>query len=408
MRDGVKRRHFFLGSNQHLESMEDNDSSILADLSPELRIILLAYASEAQVANFIDTELPALLRTPDDNASDDSNELTLDFYRWLSSIAGGGPPPVVQLQSSSGSQNGDPERMLKFRWFQWMIPQNAMENRADLQSVRIPVTGITSVGDEAFFGCKALKTVTFFDTLNGNHCETASKSEPQLLLRHIGKAAFRNCSSLETISVFPSSLRVIEDYAFCLCSKLKNVQFGSELESLGRTAFFGCTSLTVLDLSLAWRLDCIPLGCFANCTSLTMVQLPPNLTRIHTKVFSKCRSLVLMSLPASVQMVGVAAFQECQSLQNLEVDALSQFVNLGVPHGHSDRAGPLTGCEGLCQITWSQPLPTEIPKSVWPRLLERLYFGASNAAVQEWGMPSRNQTTCAFSFLKDHIPLLLE
>lgn len=65
-------------------------------------------------------------------------------------------------------------------------------------------SGVTRVGDYAFYNCTNLKQVTLADTITRVHYH-----------------AFENCTSLETIS-FPESVSNIDEYSFNNCTSLKN------------------------------------------------------------------------------------------------------------------------------------------------------------------------------------------
>ena len=75
-------------------------------------------------------------------------------------------------------------------------------NHSSITSVTIG-TGVTSIGDYAFYGCIGLTSVTI-----------------------------------------PNSVTSIEEYTFYNCSGLKSVTIGNSVTSIGKRAFYGCESLT--------------------------------------------------------------------------------------------------------------------------------------------------------------------
>lgn len=90
-------------------------------------------------------------------------------------------------------------------------------------------SGVTSIGDYAFFAFPNLKSVTI-----------------PAGVTYIGAEAFRNCSALTSV-VLPSSVTAIGRYAFALCSSLQSVTFNSNpAPILGDDAFNNCTSLNTI------------------------------------------------------------------------------------------------------------------------------------------------------------------
>ena len=85
----------------------------------------------------------------------------------------------------------------------------------------------------------------------------------------IGSGAFRNCTSLESVT------------------------FGenSQLESIGSEAFYGCTSLT--SIIIPDNVTSIGSDAFRNCSSLTFIIIPNGVTGISYDTFDNCSSLTI-------------------------------------------------------------------------------------------------------------------
>lgn len=96
-----------------------------------------------------------------------------------------------------------------------------------LLAVSIP-SSVTSIGENAFWGCGKLETIMFSEGLNS-----------------IGENAFGNCDSLTGVA-FPNSVSVIGDSAFYMCENLQCVSFPANLTGIGSTAFFNCGKLKTL------------------------------------------------------------------------------------------------------------------------------------------------------------------
>ena len=97
-------------------------------------------------------------------------------------------------------------------------------------------TGLTSIGDNAFYGC-------------GNHVpEQGEDPVPNLTaidlsntkVTSIGQSAFNSCSKLETITL-PSTLTSIGKYAFQDCHSLVSFSLPGSVTTISSDAFFNCS-----------------------------------------------------------------------------------------------------------------------------------------------------------------------
>ncbi len=91
------------------------------------------------------------------------------------------------------------------------IGMNAFRNCQSIEHITIPAS-VRNFGEGAFDGCESLKTVVI---KNGVTC--------------INRVAFINCYSLELIAI-PESVTNIDDQAFANCDKLKEVYYTGTLE----------------------------------------------------------------------------------------------------------------------------------------------------------------------------------
>jgi len=141
---------------------------------------------------------------------------------------------------------------------------------SQIKTVNI-TSGITAVGDWAFYGCSALTSVTL-----------------PAGLTTIGDRAFYNCSALTSVT-FPTGLTSIGDAAFYDCTGLTSVTFPAGLTSIGNDAFSRCTGLT--SVTFPAGLTTIGYYAFGNCTNLTSVTFPTGLTTIGDSAFYDCNGL---------------------------------------------------------------------------------------------------------------------
>ena len=158
---------------------------------------------------------------------------------------------------------------------------------------------VTSIGDNAFYNCSGLTSITI----------------PNSVIS-IGDEAFEWCSCLTSVTI-PNSVTSIATYAFLNCTSLTNVTIGSGVMSIGEAAFQACTKLSSVTISNG--VTSIGDDAFANCTSLTGVAIPNSVTNIGNYAFDFCTSLSSVMMSTSLTSIGEAAFQLCNSLTNITI-----------------------------------------------------------------------------------------
>ena len=192
------------------------------------------------------------------------------------------------------------------------IGESAFNGNRNLLSVTIPAS-VKSIGTSAFNGCKAMTTVTFAE---------GSK------LDAIGDKAFMSCSVLSSITI-PASVKSIGTSAFNSCYDIRNkiglttVTFaeGSELESIGQQAFYGCTILS--SITIPASVTEIGEKAFYACENLATVTFAEGskLKSIGELAFQYCKVLSSITIPASVTSIGAKLFYNCPALESISVDA---------------------------------------------------------------------------------------
>ena len=148
-------------------------------------------------------------------------------------------------------------------------------------------SGVTSIGDYAFYSCSKLATVNL-----------------PTGLKTIGACSMCNCDGLVTI-VIPNTVTSIGNSVFEDCNKLKNVTLSDTLSSIGTAAFYSCTSLT--SITLPDSLTSIGASAFRE-SYLSGITLPKNLTSMGSNVFYGCSNLAEVSWSSSLTFVPEKTF----------------------------------------------------------------------------------------------------
>lgn len=154
------------------------------------------------------------------------------------------------------------------------------------------------IGDRAFLGCKALKTLSVPAQITSVGTEslknTAISAFDATKLEFAGKEAFAKNSSLEKITL-NDNFAVIPEGLFSGCGGLKQVTLPDTCKEISLNAFRGCSSLTRFNLPA--NLEIIGNYAFAECDSLKEFVVSPSVSEIGACAFSGCNSLASIELP---------------------------------------------------------------------------------------------------------------
>ena len=261
------------------------------------------------------------------------------------------------------------------------IVEGVLEEYKGSSSVVVIPDSVTSIGDEAFYECSSLTSVTIGNSVTS-----------------IGSYAFYNCTGLTSITI-PDSVTSIGDSAFLDCTGLTSVTIGGSVTSIGWGAFRDCTGLTSVTIGnsvtsigyrafyncykiqniyitdiVAWcnisglsnlmlydasnkqlyinnelatsitipnGVKAIPAFAFYNCTGLTSITIPDSVTSIGSYAFFYCTGLKSITIPDSVTSIGNDAFRDCTGLTSVTIpDSVTRIGN--------DAFG---GCTGLASVT---------------------------------------------------------
>ncbi len=271
-------------------------------------------------------------------------------------------------------------------------------------------SGVTSVGEYAFYNCISLTTVTIPDTMiifgNGafQKCTSLTSVTIPDNVTTIGGYAFSGCTSLTSVTI-PDNVTTIGISAFSGCTSLTSVTIPDNVTTIGSSAFSGCTSLisiivnssnlnyssldgvlfdidkttlmqypvgkTATSYNIPDTVTTIADSAFKNCVSLESIEIPDGLITIGNNVFEGCTSLKSLIIPNTVTDIGFSAFSHCSSLASVTLssgltdvgDSLfsdcTSLDSIIIPYG-VERIGVYTfnGCTNLSSITISNSVTT--------------------------------------------------
>ncbi|HCE42376.1 MAG TPA: hypothetical protein DET40_02365 [Lentisphaeria bacterium] len=207
----------------------------------------------------------------------------------------------------------------------------------NLTSIIIPAS-VTSLGNGVFSSCPRLVTITV-DKFNPSYCSVNgvlfNKSKTALIkypegkagaytipegVTSVGEDAFNGCKKITSI-VIPDAITNIEDYFFAGCSSLVSITIGNGVTSIGEKAFSGCIRLT--SVKLGSSVTSFGVKAFENCSSLISMAIPDSVTSIGDWAFYGCTKLTSVTIGAGTNSISDTAFIGCPALKSITVDVLN-------------------------------------------------------------------------------------
>ncbi len=230
------------------------------------------------------------------------------------------------------------------------ITIKAMTN---LESIDLSEVNITTFPNNSLFNKTKLKEVLLPNTLTEiidvlSGCKLLKSIVIPANVETIGYSAFKGCTALTTVTLESGSkLKIIKGGFF---------DYGSWSDSRG--AFSGCTSLKSIIIPAG--VEIIEEAAFKDCTALTTVTFEPGSMLKTIKggycsgsfpasygAFSGCTSLNSITIPASAETIEGVAFKDCTALTTVTFEPGSILKTIG---------GAFAGCTSLNSIT----IPTSV------------------------------------------------
>ena len=207
---------------------------------------------------------------------------------------------------------------LKYFTHLMTIEEAAFEECTSLSSIAIPAS-VETMGMRAFRNCTSLTSVIFE---NGSILKTIAGGAERSGSTYYWYGAFSGCTALASIEI-PASVQIIELAAFRDCTSLKTVTF--QKGSLLSTIEGGCYD--------RWYY-----GAFSNCTSLVSIEIPASVKTIEAAAFKGCSKLVTVTFEQGSQLKTIGgrstnaakhgAFMNCPQLKTIDASNCTQLSSI--------------------------------------------------------------------------------
>ncbi len=232
------------------------------------------------------------------------------------------------------------------------IGDNAFFYCSGLTSMTIP-NSVTSIGCWSFYGCKDLTTVYIPNSVTSIGVETHySVHNNDTTIYYDYYNPFQGCSSLSTMNVesgnpvfdsrdncnaiietatntlkfgcyttvIPNTVTIIGDDSFAYCENLTSIDIPNSVTTIGDNSFCG-SGLKSFDIPNS--VTSIGDYAFGACDALTDIHIPNSVTSIGDYAFGACVSLKEVTIPnsliASERYTATGWFQQCWSLERVTI-----------------------------------------------------------------------------------------
>ena len=187
---------------------------------------------------------------------------------------------------------------------------------AEVTYPRDVYSGKVSIPSQVPYGGKTYSVKSIGDFAFTNFAEVTSVSIPTSV-ETIGESAFSGCSGLTSMEF--RGVKVIGDQAFYCCTGLTTLNIFSDnnLTTIGEYAFYRCEKLQ--EVSIPMNVTSIGRGAFSYCSGMTRFGHHTNcaITEIAVDEFYGCSSLWTVYIPQKVTTIGKNAYTNCTSLRDL-------------------------------------------------------------------------------------------
>ena len=127
------------------------------------------------------------------------------------------------------------------------------------------------------------------------------------------------------------------------CRQLKRVVLPSTIKRINNAAFCGCRKLT--EINIPEGVEEIGEDAFQSCLSLRHITLPPGLKKLRSEVFENSK-IETIQLPDGLESIDYWAFYSCNRLKSLEIPESVKHIDYGIVSAHENFEGIICHADG--------------------------------------------------------------
>lgn len=191
---------------------------------------------------------------------------------------------------------------------------------------------LTSIGNNAFYRCDRLASVTIPDSVT-----------------IIGESAFES-SGLSSINISPNSkLQTIGESAFSYCHGNFEIFIPAGVKSISEKAFRYSDVLEFVvdennsyyssDNGVLFNKDKTKLLCYPDKSSTVVYVVPSTVTEISSCAFVYSENLIAVVLPDGIKTIASGAFEDCRKLSNINFPGSLETIGNSAFHECNSLAG---------------------------------------------------------------------